>query len=81
MGDTTVTIRLLDPPLHEFLPNPALPSFEDEVHKLATRLQLPVELVSQQVQEVQEANPLTGFRGCRLSIVHPEITELQTRLH
>ena len=79
MGDTTVTIRLLDPPLHEFLPNPALPSFEDEVHKLATRLQLPVELVSQRVQEVQEANPLMGFRGCRLSIVHPEITELQTR--
>jgi len=79
MGDAHVTVRLLDPPLHEFLPNTSLPNFEDELAKLAHRLDLPFEVCSQRVQSLQEANPFMGFRGCRLSIVHPEITEMQTK--
>ena len=79
MRDTCVTLRLLDTPLHEFLPNTSMPNFEDELGKLASGLDISFEQCSKRLQEIQEANPLVGFRGCRLSIVFPEITEMQTK--
>ncbi len=69
-----VTIRLLDPPLHEFLPK------EDaEIEALARQLGRPADEIRRTVQELQEVNPMLGLRGCRLGIVHPEITQMQTR--
>jgi pyruvate,orthophosphate dikinase len=79
LRDTQVTIRLLDPPLHEFLPNPAAPDFEDQLNDLSTRLNIPLEQCQDRMRELQESNPMMGFRGCRLSIVYPEITEMQTK--
>jgi pyruvate,orthophosphate dikinase len=68
------TIRTLDPPLHEFLPH------EDEAQKdLAKKMGVPVEKIKQRVSELHEFNPMLGLRGCRLGIVYPEITEMQTR--
>jgi pyruvate,orthophosphate dikinase len=68
------TIRFLDPPLHEFLPH------EDVAQKdLATKMGVPVERIKQRVKELHEFNPMLGFRGCRLGIVHPEISEMQAR--
>jgi len=68
------TIRTLDPPLHEFLPH------EDVAQKdLADKMGVPVERIKQRVKELHEFNPMLGFRGCRLGIVHPEITEMQAR--
>jgi len=69
-----VTIRLLDPPLHEFLP-----SDEDELVTLAAELHKPVEHVRQVVDSLHEENPMLGLRGCRLGIVYPEITVMQAR--
>ncbi|HTK42930.1 MAG TPA: pyruvate, phosphate dikinase [Gemmatimonadales bacterium] len=69
-----VTIRLLDPPLHEFLPK------EDaEIETLARQLGRPVDDIRRAVQGLQEVNPMLGLRGCRLGIVHPEITQMQAR--
>ncbi|MDD5141536.1 MAG: pyruvate, phosphate dikinase [Verrucomicrobiales bacterium] len=68
------TIRFLDPPLHEFLPN----SKEQQLD-LASKLNLPVEKVMARVNELHEFNPMLGFRGCRLGLVHPEISEMQSR--
>jgi pyruvate, orthophosphate dikinase len=68
------TIRFLDPPLHEFLPN----SREQQMD-LARKLNLPVEKVMARVNELHEFNPMLGFRGCRLGLVHPEISEMQAR--
>jgi pyruvate,orthophosphate dikinase len=69
-----VTIRLLDPPLHEFLPK------EDaEIETLARQLGRPVDEIRRAVQGLQEVNPMLGLRGCRLGIVHPEITQMQAR--
>jgi len=68
------TIRFLDPPLHEFLPHEA--SAQDD---LARKMGVPVELVRQRVNELHEFNPMLGFRGCRLGIVHSEISEMQAR--
>jgi pyruvate,orthophosphate dikinase len=67
-------IRTLDPPLHEFLPH------EAEAQKdLAAKMGVPVEKIQRRVKELHEFNPMLGLRGCRLGIVHPEITEMQTR--
>ncbi|HEU5170313.1 MAG TPA: pyruvate, phosphate dikinase [Gemmatimonadales bacterium] len=69
-----VTIRLLDPPLHEFLPR------EDaEIETVAREMQRPVEEVRHAVEALREVNPMLGLRGCRLGILHPEITEMQAR--
>jgi pyruvate,orthophosphate dikinase len=68
------TIRTLDPPLHEFLPH------EAEAQKdLAAKMAVPVERIQRRVKELHEFNPMLGLRGCRLGIVHPEITEMQIR--
>ncbi len=69
-----VTIRFLDPPLHEFLPNTL-----EQQQELATKLGIPVERIVQRVHELHEFNPMLGFRGCRLGIKYPEITAMQTR--
>jgi pyruvate,orthophosphate dikinase len=68
------TIRFLDPPLHEFLPH------EEAAQKdLADKMNVPVDLIKQRVKELHEFNPMLGFRGCRLGIVYPEISEMQAR--
>ena len=68
------TIRFLDPPLHEFLPN------EDAAQNdLAAKMGVPVAKIKQRVKELHEFNPMLGFRGCRLGIVYPEISEMQSR--
>jgi len=68
------TIRFLDPPLHEFLPNSA-----DSQADLAKKLSIPAEKITQRVHELHEFNPMLGFRGCRLGIKYPEITAMQAR--
>jgi len=68
------TIRLLDPPLHEFLPHE-----EQAQADLAAKMGVPVEKIKQRVKELHEFNPMLGFRGCRLGIVYPEISEMQAR--
>ena len=74
MGERPVTIRLLDPPLHEFLPN------EDEaLAKTAAELKVSVEKLRERVAQLHELNPMLGHRGCRLGITHPEIYETQVR--
>ncbi len=76
MEGLPVTIRLLDPPLHEFLP---LPYAEDELKTLAKRLALPFRRVKERVRTLKEFNPMLGHRGCRLGITFPEIYEMQVR--
>jgi pyruvate,orthophosphate dikinase len=68
------TIRFLDPPLHEFLPNSKEQQFD-----LARKLNIPVEKIMHRVHELHEFNPMLGFRGCRLGIKYPEITAMQAR--
>ena len=74
MAGYPVTIRLLDPPLHEFLPHDA--KGQEEVAK---GLGLDVKKVKQRVEDLHEYNPMMGFRGCRLPLVYPEIGEMQIR--
>jgi len=74
MGSLPVTIRTLDPPLHEFLPHS-----EEEIAELAQVMGVPVELLRNKVKVLQEFNPMLGHRGCRLGISFPEITEMQAR--
>ncbi len=74
MDDLPVTIRLLDPPLHEFLPNHA-----QELATVARDLGRPVEELAAVVSSLEEHNPMLGHRGCRLAISYPEIYEVQTR--
>jgi pyruvate,orthophosphate dikinase len=74
MDGYPVTVRLLDPPLHEFLPADA-----DGLEALAARLEVPVEAVRRRVAALQEQNPMLGHRGCRLGVTHPEITAMQAR--
>ncbi|MGQ9897390.1 MAG: pyruvate, phosphate dikinase [Acidobacteriota bacterium] len=74
MDGFPVTIRLLDPPLHEFLPHT-----EEEIEVLARKLNLPAEAVHSRVASLREYNPMLGHRGCRLGIAYPEITEMQVR--
>lgn len=68
------TIRFLDPPLHEFLPHEA--GAQDA---LARKMGVPVEKLRQRVNELHEFNPMLGFRGCRLGVIHSEISEMQAR--
>jgi len=74
MAGHPVTIRLLDPPLHEFLPHTG-----DEMTTLARAMKLPAARLERLVQSLTEANPMLGHRGCRLGITYPEITEMQAR--
>ncbi len=74
MAGLPVTIRLLDPPLHEFLPREA-----KEAAAVAKELGVPLEKLRDRVSELHEFNPMLGFRGCRLAIRYPEITEMQAR--
>jgi pyruvate,orthophosphate dikinase len=74
MGSLPVTIRTLDPPLHEFLPKS-----DDEVVELAQVMGVPVEVLRNKVNVLQEFNPMLGHRGCRLGISYPEITEMQAQ--
>ena len=74
MDGLPVTIRLLDPPLHEFLPHGG-----EESKLLARTLGLPREELGKLVESLRETNPMLGHRGCRLGITYPEITEMQGR--
>jgi pyruvate,orthophosphate dikinase len=74
MNGCPVTIRLLDPPLHEFVPHD-----RDKQEELAKKTGVSVEVVARRVEQLHEANPMLGHRGCRLSITYPEILEMQVR--
>src|SRR3990170_4476406 len=74
MDALPVTIRLLDPPLHEFVPHT-----ESEQKHLASALSMPFHEVKRKIERLYEANPMLGHRGCRLSITYPEILEMQVR--
>ena len=77
MRGLPVTIRLLDPPLHEFLPEGK--ELEDLVGAISLETSVPRQEVLQRVEKLQEVNPMLGFRGCRLAIAHPEIARTQAR--
>ncbi len=74
MEGKNVTVRYLDPPLHEFVPHT-----EEEMAELAKEMGLPFEKIKATVEGLHEFNPMLGHRGCRLSITYPEIAEMQTR--
>ncbi len=74
MGDLPVTIRLLDPPLHEFLPHT-----EQEIAEVAQAMGADPKRLADRARELHEFNPMLGFRGCRLAIAYPEIAEMQAR--
>jgi pyruvate,orthophosphate dikinase len=74
MDGLPVTIRLLDPPLHEFLPRTL-----EEIEHFADKAEIPSALVTRLVEKHRESNPMLGHRGVRLGITYPEITEMQTR--
>ncbi|MBI2116591.1 MAG: pyruvate, phosphate dikinase [candidate division NC10 bacterium] len=74
MGDLPVTVRTLDPPLHEFLPKTDV-----DIEELAKKLGLPAERLKAKVDGLHEFNPMLGYRGCRLGIEYPEITEMQAQ--
>lgn len=74
MNGFPVTIRLLDPPLHEFLPKT-----NDEAQELAKSLGISVNDINDEINKLKEFNPMMGHRGCRLAITYPEIAEMQTK--
>ena len=74
MAGFPVTVRLLDPPLHEFVPHD-----EKGQQDMATAMNIPVKAIRQRVEALHEQNPMLGHRGCRLGNTFPEITEMQTR--
>ncbi len=74
MDGLPVTIRLIDPPLHEFVPHDA-----ERQQALAKHLGISAEAVAQRVEQLKEANPMLGHRGCRLCITYPEILDMQVR--
>jgi pyruvate,orthophosphate dikinase len=74
MQGRPVTIRTLDPPLHEFLPHEP-----EQQRELSAAIGVAVDVIARRVQELHEANPMLGHRGCRLGIVYPEITQMQCR--
>src|SRR5262249_26215026 len=74
MDGFPVTIRTLDPPLHEFLPHG-----KAEIAALAKKLKITAKALTAKIESLHEANPMLGHRGCRLGIVYPEITEMQAR--
>ncbi|NJD10865.1 MAG: pyruvate, phosphate dikinase [Gemmatimonadetes bacterium] len=74
MAGLPVTIRTLDPPLHEFLPNK-----KEDQEEFAKKVGLSTQAVARLVEKHREANPMLGHRGCRLGLTYPEITEMQAR--
>jgi len=72
MGSRPITIRLLDPPLHEFLPRN-----KDEIDKVSKQLGLSTSVIKHRIAQLHEENPMLGHRGCRLGISYPEIYEMQ----
>ncbi len=74
MDNLPVTIRLLDPPLHEFLPHS-----DEDLASMAASVGKPVERIREITANLREVNPMLGFRGCRLSVVYPEITVMQVQ--
>ena len=74
MAGLPVTIRLLDPPLHEFLPHE-----EAELAAVAEAAGVDVKIVRRRLADLKESNPMLGLRGCRLGILFPEIYEMQAR--
>ena len=74
MHGLPVTIRLLDPPLHEFLP-----TAKDDIEALAKEMNLSIERLNEIIASLHEFNPMMGHRGCRLAVSYPEIAEMQTR--
>ena len=74
MGGLPVTIRLLDPPLHEFLPHD-----DEDIKALAKEMIIPVEELRATIASLHEFNPMMGHRGCRLAVSYPEIAEMQAR--
>lgn len=74
MDGYPVIIRLLDPPLHEFLPKG-----EETIKEVATNIGVSVDKIQEKIRNLGEANPMLGLRGCRLGIIYPEITEMQSR--
>ena len=74
MHDLPVTVRLLDPPLHEFVPHD-----EKGQQEMADVMGVDVSVIKQKVEDLSEFNPMLGHRGCRLGNTYPEITEMQTR--
>ena len=74
MGELNVNVRLLDPPLHEFLPQE-----EDKIEELAKATGHSVEFIHKRISDLHEFNPMMGHRGCRLDVSYPEIGEMQTR--
>jgi pyruvate,orthophosphate dikinase len=74
MAGHPVTIRLLDPPLHEFLPHG-----EEEIVEVAAAMGADPKKLAARARELSEFNPMLGFRGCRIAIAHPEIAEMQAR--
>jgi pyruvate,orthophosphate dikinase len=74
MEDRPVTIRTLDPPLHEFLPHT-----DEDLEKLAKKLDISIDKLKARVDALHEFNPMLGHRGCRLGVAYPEITEMQAQ--
>ena len=74
MNNLPVIIRFLDPPLHEFLPKE-----DNEIVELSKVTRISVEKIKNRITELHEFNPMLGFRGCRLGVVYPEISEMQAR--
>jgi len=74
MGPRPVTIRLLDPPLHEFIPHE-----EDDIKELADDMNISLSKIKEIINDLQEFNPMLGHRGCRLAITYPEIARMQAR--
>ena len=74
MKNKTVTVRLLDPPLHEFLPQN-----DKDIKNLADQLSIPVDDLKRIIEELEEMNPMLGHRGCRLGITYPEIYKMQVK--
>lgn len=74
MGERPVTIRLLDPPLHEFLPNK-----KSDIEALAESMGMQYKELADRIEELHELNPMLGHRGCRLAVTYPEIYRMQVR--
>ena len=74
MHGLPVTVRLLDPPLHEFLPHS-----DEDIRELAYEMDVNFDRLKETVNDLQEFNPMLGHRGCRLAVTYPEIAEMQTR--
>ncbi len=74
MEGRPITIRLLDPPLHEFLPKE-----ERDIEEVAREIDVPIEKLKEKISQLSEINPMLGHRGCRIGISHPEIPEMQAR--